>query len=55
MSNSNSLYLLGNKIEVKVSSVDRDKKKIYFSLEKNMSLDEKAKSKIIKNNKRHKK
>ena len=55
MSNSNSLYLLGNKIEVKVSSVDRDKKKIYFSLEKNLSLDEKAKSKILKNNKRHKK
>ena len=54
MSGGKNIYLLGNKVEVKVASVSKELKKVFFELGDNLSLRNSSKAKkLTKNNRRN--
>lgn len=54
MSGGKNIYLLGNKVEVKVASVSKELKKVFFDLGDNLSLRNSSKAKkLTKNNRRN--
>ena len=54
MSGGKNIYLLGNKVEVKVASVSKELKKVFFDLGDNLSLKHSSKTKKLnKLNKRN--
>lgn len=48
MTNSKNVYLIGNKVEVKVSGVSKELKKVFFEIHDNLSLKNSSKTKKLK-------